>query len=912
LDYTVEFIDVQIVLNNLGKSITDTFTIEIKRDFPLSSVDSLYYVKVPYLNYRDTIHFNMPLQPNIGIGINYITVSVDIPSVIVEQYDEVNNNRTIATLFVDIDGIIPVVPSDFAVVPIDSVTVKACTVDPLAEFQTYRFELDTTDLFNSPIRRYAYVSGLGGVKEVNPSDWKFTSSNASAPLVCTDSTVYFWRVAIDSLPYIWKERSFQYITGKTGWGQDHFFQFKKNDFSKIIYNRDDREREFFSDAPDSLRVRVLPNFGGNSYWINGIRIEHWHCTGNPELVAVVIDPISHAPWKTRYGTANPNNNFGNQNDNGGCVGRPVGFFNFPQTSVAYLDSFQNMLLNHVPDSFYILVYTTGYAKYSAWDVLPTANNLYSTFASLGSTAIVPGLPNGNFAFFCKKGNPNSVVEMIDQSGLPGPSGTGGTGVSEFTVALPNKLRSGIETSTLIGPASEWGSLFWKQDSLDLINRDSTSLRIQAFDITGALQYEVDTMFTKNDSIINLSSIVNATFHPYIKLSAFYLDTTNFTPAQIDRWHVLYTPLPEAAIDGSTQYTWIPSKDTLDEGEDVKFAVDVKNIFTLPMDSILISYWIEDASHVKHPLPYARQKPLLVNEVIRDTITFSTLGYAGINSLWMEVNPYINGSIYVTDQPEQEHFNNLLQIPFYVNGDDVNPILDVTFDGRHILNGDIVSPTSEIFITLKDDNPHLVMDNDSDTTLFGIFITDPNGVQKRIPFMDGNGNAVMYWTPADETNKRFKINYPALFTVDGKYTLLVQGTDRSGNLSGDLQYKISFEIIRESSITYLMNYPNPFSTSTRFVFTLTGTEVPDNVIIQIMTVTGKVVREITEAELGAIYIGRNISSYEWNGTDEFGDPLANGVYLYRVKAQIKGEEIKHRETGGDSYFTKDFGKMYIMR
>jgi flagellar hook assembly protein FlgD len=132
------------------------------------------------------------------------------------------------------------------------------------------------------------------------------------------------------------------------------------------------------------------------------------------------------------------------------------------------------------------------------------------------------------------------------------------------------------------------------------------------------------------------------------------------------------------------------------------------------------------------------------------------------------------------------------------------------------------------------------------------------------------------------------------------------------LSGDLQYKINFEVIKESSITYLMNYPNPFSTSTRFVFTLTGSVVPENIIIQIMTVTGKVVREITESELGRIYIGRNISEYDWNGTDEFGDPLANGVYLYRVKAQIKGEDIKHRDTSSDSYFTKDFGKMYILR
>jgi flagellar hook assembly protein FlgD len=171
---------------------------------------------------------------------------------------------------------------------------------------------------------------------------------------------------------------------------------------------------------------------------------------------------------------------------------------------------------------------------------------------------------------------------------------------------------------------------------------------------------------------------------------------------------------------------------------------------------------------------------------------------------------------------------------------------------------------------------------------------------------------MQWIPADSQNKRFKIIYPGNFEQDGKYTLSVQGSDRSGNLSGDLEYKINFEVVHESTITHLLNYPNPFSTSTKFVFTLTGSEVPDEMLIQILTVTGKVVREITEDELGSIHIGRNITEYAWDGRDEFGDQLANGVYLYRVLSEINGESIKLRETNADQYFTKEFGKMYLFR
>jgi flagellar hook assembly protein FlgD len=141
---------------------------------------------------------------------------------------------------------------------------------------------------------------------------------------------------------------------------------------------------------------------------------------------------------------------------------------------------------------------------------------------------------------------------------------------------------------------------------------------------------------------------------------------------------------------------------------------------------------------------------------------------------------------------------------------------------------------------------------------------------------------------------------------------VQAKDRSGNFSGAAEYKITFEVINKPSITHVLNYPNPFSTSTRFMFTLTGSQVPDYFKIQIMTVTGKVVREINRSELGLIHIGRNITEYAWDGKDEFGDQLANGIYLYRVLTQLDGKSLELRETTADSYFTQGFGKMYLMR
>lgn len=906
LDLTIDSIEMHIILTNLGQSITDPFILEVVRDFPLSTSDSIYTFFIDELNYKDTFSFKMPMQANIGVGINNFTISADLPSQIPEQYDEITNNQITRSLFINIDGILPVIPYDFAVVPEDSVTVKASTINPIADWNTYRFEIDTTDLFNSPEHRYALVSGYGGVKEVHPSQWLSTSGGAS-PLTCEDSTVYFWRVAVEEPSPTWHEFSFQYIPNRVGWGQDHFFQFKKNTFNGVIYDRPTRTRIF---GPDTKKLTAgayssLANWADNAWYIEGELQDYGIGTLTPKLHVGVVDPLTLTAWGTRLVATgeNLNHDFGNNNDNDAWgLGRPMKYFTFDQNNATELSAFQNMITNEVPDGHYIVIYSPMTTRYDWWNSIDSTG-MYGLFDALGSDSIHGALPNRPFAFFCQKGDTSTVVESIAQF-------DGGDALIEGDMIGFDYV--GAESAPLIGPASNWGNVYWKQDPEEVATTDSTILTIYAYDIAGVLQQTIDTMFTLNDSIMNLNNMVDATQYPYISLRALYYDTTSFTPAQIDRWHVLFSPLPEAAIDGSTLYTWTLPSDTIQEGQTVQFAVDVKNIYTVDMDSLLISYWVEDANQVKHPIAYPRQDSLKVGDVLRDTITVSTVGFTGINSLWMEVNPYVNGSIYITDQPEQQHFNNLLQIPFFVNADDKNPILDVTFNGRHILNGDIIDPNSEVLITLKDDNEYLIMDNVSDTTLFGIYLTYPSGEQVRIPFMDVAGNTVMQWIPATSQNKRFKILWPTDLEQDGTYTLFVQGSDRSGNLSGDLEYRVSFEVIHASTITHMMNYPNPFSTSTRFVFTLTGSEAPDEILIQIMTVSGRVVREISEDELGPIQIGRNITEYAWDGTDEFGDPLANGVYLYRVRAQINGEDIEHRATGADQYFKKDFGKMYLLR
>jgi len=262
--------------------------------------------------------------------------------------------------------------------------------------------------------------------------------------------------------------------------------------------------------------------------------------------------------------------------------------------------------------------------------------------------------------------------------------------------------------------------------------------------------------------------------------------------------------------------------------------------------------------------------------------------------------------------EQYLFNNFLYKTFYVAGEARNPQLDVTFDNIHTLNDDIVSARPHIQIRLKSRAQY-------------ILTTDTSSVVVQLKYPDGSIHTYSYtndtlrFTPATNSNNTAVVDfYPVFaqqFNPNGDiYTLTAKGKDALGNQAGSVPYTVSFKVITKPMISNILNYPNPFTTSTAFVFTITGSEVPQNIKIQILTITGKVVREITKEELGPLHVGTNITEYKWNGTDMYGQRLANGVYLYHVVTNLNGKSLSKYTAAGDNtdkFFNNGYGKMYLM-
>jgi flagellar hook assembly protein FlgD len=95
---------------------------------------------------------------------------------------------------------------------------------------------------------------------------------------------------------------------------------------------------------------------------------------------------------------------------------------------------------------------------------------------------------------------------------------------------------------------------------------------------------------------------------------------------------------------------------------------------------------------------------------------------------------------------------------------------------------------------------------------------------------------------------------------------------------------------ELVINHVLNYPNPFTTKTNFWFEHNKPGQDLQVHIQILTLSGRVIKEINQT---INTTGNRSSEVEWDGRDEYGNKLGRGVYLYRLSVTTSGKRQTHK-------------------
>jgi hypothetical protein len=855
---------IQVRIANLGLVDKNRrrFALRIRRTYPNGESEWAHISEVFPIYHEDTVicRIRTPEEKRGGAyGVNRFEVFVDYNEEIDESRED--NNYALLDYFFSVGSMITLAPKEYSIVnaqPLDLIAQNANVLDGL---RRYEFQIDTTQHFNSPLRQTHFTT-----------DYTTTQWRVSLPDL-RDSLVYFWRVRYaepkQGEDTTWATSSFIHIPNSPeGWSQTHIHQFAKANLTTLRrneqtwrweiedFNKKMRFEAYGSQHPDRNNFKIIAD---------GITLVQGDCR-NTRIIGLTIDPNT--------------GEFFNPQPTEGC-GASLVAASIPQFFRG-VDALQNFI-DATPEGYWVIFMSTH---------ATVANSSGYSFATqlprIGVNGFIP-VDGEPFVIIGKKGANSAIVKVYEGAG----DKRRGSFVYEH--AFTGTPDRGIVRSTLIGPAESWTNVHRKISPLDN-NRQGDAWRL---DLLGVDLNGTETLLRPDirQDAYDIQDI-DAHLYPYLRLKATLIDSINRTPPQLRRWQVVYREVPEGVLMYDTLSYRQNTRLEVVEGDSVRIRFFFKNISGNDFDQPLqVRYTIRNITTGTVTEKIDTLSTLAAGQQLSFQMRLYSLDFRGENSVVVYINPKI--------QREQIYENNILQAQFLVKPDDINPVLDVAFDGVHILNGDIVSPQPLITVSLKDENQYLIRQDTVGINLFLMACDTCSSIR-----LDFAGDNVQWFASADNN---FRIEYkPSEKLPDGTYTLLVEGTDVTGNRAGLEPYKISFRVVNQAAITNFYPYPNPFSTSMRFVFTLTGSDVPDEMRIQIMTITGKVVRTIHKDELGAIRIGDNISEFAWDGKDDFGDQLANGVYLYKVYIRDREQDFEKRQTARDDLFKKNIGKIYLMR
>ncbi len=857
------------IVKNIGKAVSNNIPIQVSRVLPNNSV-----FNYPVANYNkilntDTVIIELDNTLSNIRGNNKFIINID-PNNEIAELSETNNSAEFSYL-IQSNGISLISPSEFSIVNTNDVKLHVQANDLFLREQAYRFEIDTLKTFDSAWKKTSPIINGGALATWTPN------------VQFDNTTTYYWRARKNdnATANNWETSSFTFITNSSeGWNQSHYQQFENTETHTINLDANTKRFEFTSTAfPVLIRTK-----GNNGPANVDRRIRISVSVGALSFTSAEFDGLSIAAF-------DPNTTFKLFEydspyilKSGGGVGQyGTGEFRFNTNIPQDIDSLKYYLEN-IPSGYYVV-------GYSGRDFNPKALPLdvLNLLANLGLSKIATVNNGEPYGFWTQ----NALNKKIDPLELTADytSGIDPTAQSiDFSYDLLYPWGSGKITSEKIGPAANW-----TEASFDVIAEISDEVKYQIIGVNSSGN-EVVLKSELTTSPIDLTDI-SADEYPYLKVGASISDNTNKTIAQFKGWKVFYDGYPDVSFSTAIKDEFYAK--SLHRGDSLKLAIGVTNLEKRPTDSIYVKFKItkEDRSVVDGVIDTI--KPLAQSENYITSFKYSTNQIPGNNNLQLYLEP--------KNKKDKHEFNNYAVYDLEVISDVKEPIVEVYFDNRRIINGDIVSPTPKISINVRDENKFLLL---TDTTNIELYLKEENEQNfRRIAFSDQKIQINQIGT---STNNKIDFLYTPETLNDGRYTLKLRGKDATGNYNTNGDFMLDFEVINEQSVTNFLPYPNPFTTKMKFVYQITG-KVPDKIKIQIMTVTGKIVREVFKEELGNINIGNNVSDFTWDGTDQYGDRLANGVYFYNVIIENNDKtEVKHRANNTDAFFKKNFGKIYLMR
>ena len=199
--------------------------------------------KVRGVQYMDSINYNLHIVGTRDKGLNQITITLDPDNLVPELYE--TNNTVTKDVYIFEDEARPIFPYNYSIVSQQNIKLVVSSANAFAVSRDYIMEIDTTELFNSPLKVTRTLTSSGGVFEFTPG------------ITFTDSTVYYWRVA-PSAPagsLVWNKSSFIYLAGsEAGFNQSHLYQHLKSGMERITLDSTTRKWSY-GDRGNNVFVR---------------------------------------------------------------------------------------------------------------------------------------------------------------------------------------------------------------------------------------------------------------------------------------------------------------------------------------------------------------------------------------------------------------------------------------------------------------------------------------------------------------------------------------------------------------------------------------------------------------------------------------------------------------------------------
>ena len=853
---------VKMIVRNFGNAQRETIRIEVSRKLSDGSIllyDSLY----PTPKYTDTLSLIIRAGNEKGFGNNTFTVKLD-PDNIIDEVRKDNNTATYGLVF-PLNGTKNLFPQKFSIVHSQVLNLSFQTTDLLSSEREFLVEFDTLRTFDSPFKKQFSVKGIVLAKQ-------------AVTLLSADTLAYYWRTKLvnpmEGENLAWEESSFTFINnGSEGWAQVHFPQYLDNHTEGLVKNATLRKLNYqetvtaidirtFGASTGKPRDSVSVKIGGAEYNLYTQAGGAVGCRNNT-INLIAFDKKSTSPYFGIYFKwYEILYNYGGRRLICGRKPFVINSFAPAEMSTGNNDDITKYVDN-VAAGDSVVLYSMGDAGYGAW---PAAAK--SKLGELGISvaqidALLPGEP---VVIFARKGlMPGAATFLRTIDPVPQQAKL------VVNKTITGRYLKGSMSSNLIGPAQNWQSLTYQSSEIE--PTDSVYFNIHGVKLNGEDNLLMSHALNKTD----LRSI-RAEEYPYLKIIFYSEDTINLTSAQLKYWMVTYTPVPE----GLLIYKGLQSQEVINEGVIWKSNYGFLNISDkIFSDSITVRMEVFNQPTRTSNLEFIKIKPPIPGDTTLFHVTFNSAKNSGLNDVNVFVNPHVVS--------ELDYDNNIIELPDHLNvlTDNFNPVMDVTIDGRRMLNNDYVSSNPFILVKVWDENRNLLKTN---VEGIQIFLTYPCDVNPCPPSeIDLSSNDVT-WYPATDTSD-FRIEFRPTNLPEGKYTLRVQVVDAKGNKSGDEPYVVDFVVKNESTVTISDPYPNPLVTYTNIVITVSGDELPVANNFQILDLNGKLVLEVKENELPTIHIGTN--TLTWNGASAGSYSMPNGMYLFRFSLTLSGQQIEKR-------------------